>query len=96
MPKCETVTVGDRTFVVHPMTAGQLVRWHAYLTSPAADKITADFQTFALCVRDGEGKAVWANSQDAEGMSVEERIAIRPLIAKVNGFDAEDDDEKKV
>lgn len=77
------------------MTAGQLVRWHAYLTSPDADKITADFLAFVYSVKTAEGQQVWKTAEEAEGMSVEERLALRPVVVKVNGFD-QDDDEKKV
>jgi hypothetical protein len=94
MCNIETVEVSGRTYHVHPMTAGQLVRWHRYLLDPKADKVTADFMMYAYCVRDDQGKPVWANADDAEGMSVEDRVALRPVVERINGFD-EDDDEKK-
>lgn len=88
------VTVEDKAYHVHPMTAGQLCRWHAYLTSPGSDKITADFLAFVYSVKDAEGVPVWKTAEDAEGMSVATRLALRPVVASVNGFD-QDDDEKK-
>lgn len=94
MPNPIPVEVEDKTYFVHPLTAGQFRRLVAFMRGKDADAITGDFMLLAWSVRDADGKPVYQSPEEAENMTPEACNKLLPVCVEINGFGGEDAKKK--